>query len=118
MSATNVIDHEFAAAGVCPQCGKNLLVPCECGYCGWIDEDKAKAALADAPDDMKIVGKWTKWQMLVLVLVSALLPIFGIFAAFYGVRDKRKRGQAVFLLIFSLFSGQIVWLVFQTLKVF
>jgi len=118
VSATNVIDHEFAAAGICPQCGKNLLVPSECGYCRWIDEDKVNAALDDVPDDMKNVGKWTKWQMLLLVLFSFLLPIFGIFAAFYGVRDKRKRGQAIFLLVFSLFSGQIVWWVLQTFKAF
>lgn len=116
MSATTVIDNEFAAAGICPQCGKNLLVPSECGYCRWIDEDKANAAIADAPDEMKNVGKWTKWQMLVLVLLSAIIPLFGIFAAFYGVRDKRKRGQAVFLLIFTLFSGQIVWWVYQTIN--
>jgi len=118
MSATNVIDSEFVAAGVCPQCGKNLLVPSECGYCGWFDEDKANAALDDVPDDMKNVGKWTGWQMLLLVLFSFLLPIFGIFAAFYGVRDKRKRGQAIFLLVFSLFSGQIVWWILQTIKAF
>lgn len=118
MSATNVIDHEFAAAGICPQCGKNLLVPSECGYCGWIDEEKANAAIANAPDDIQNIGKWTKWQMLVLLLVSFILPIFGIFAAFYGVRDRRKRSQAVFLLVFSLFSGQFVWWLIQTLKAF
>ena len=118
MSATNVIDNEFAASGICPQCGKNLLVPSECGYCGWIDEDKANAAIADAPDEMKNVGKWTKTQMLVLFLVSFVLPIFGIFASFYGVMDKRKRKQAIFLLVFSLFSGQIVWWVYQTINAF
>lgn len=118
MSATNVIDNEFAAAGICPQCGKNLLVPSECGYCRWIDEDKTNAAIADAPDEMKNVGKWTKWQMLVLVLLSAFIPLFGIFASFYGVRDKRKRGQAVFLLVFTLFSGQVFYWVYQTIRAF
>ena len=118
MSATNVIDHEFAASGICPQCGKNLLVPSECGYCRWIDEDKANAAIANAPDEMKNVGKWTKLQMMVLLLVSFIIPIFGIFAAFYGVRDKRKRSQAVFLLIFSIFSGQIIWWIYQTVRAF
>lgn len=118
MSAANVIDNEFIAAGACPQCGKGLLIPSECGYCGWIDEDKAEAAIADLPDDVKNVGKWTKGQMLLLLLLSACLPILGIFAAFYGVRDKRKRGQAMFLLVFCLFSGNLVYWILQSLQVY
>ncbi len=94
----------------CPDCGRKLVVSWECGFCGWKDETEAELMGIDIKDDktLRKVGKWTNAQMVTMILISIVIPFFGVFASIYGMFDNQKRKQGAFLLLVTVFASVLM----------